>query len=128
MLAAVEKPIPLTLIPFATFSLFHTLTFVRSLLPKSPAAPATGAGAKKSAEGAPKPAAAASDKAAQQAGGAAAQVNKQLQVWIKKNYESAMLFVSYFEVVVIMGRVILGAISYVSSPFIQSSVSYPFTC
>jgi hypothetical protein len=106
----------LTLIPFATFSLFHTLTFVRSLLPKSPATPGTGAGAKKSAEG-PKPAAtaAAADKAAQQAGGAAAQLNKQLQVWIKKNYETAMLFVSYFEVVVIMGRVILGAISYVSS-------------
>lgn len=81
---------------------------MRSLLPKSPAAPAPGAGAKKSAEGA-KPAVA--DKAAQQAGGAAAQVNKQLQVWIKKNYETAMLFVSYFEVVVIMGRVILGAVS-----------------
>jgi len=105
-----EKPIPLTLVPFATFSLFHTLTFVRSLLPKAAAA---ANGAKKG----DKPSAAADKKAAPAAGGPAAQLNKTLQTWIKKNYESAMLFVSYFEVIVIMGRVTLGAISFRNSLF-----------
>lgn len=44
-------------------------------------------------------------------GGAAAQFSKTLKVWIKKNYETAMLFVSYYEVIVITGRVILGALT-----------------
>lgn len=44
-------------------------------------------------------------------GGPAAQFSKTLQVWIKKNYETAMLFVSYYEVIVIAGRVLLGALT-----------------
>ncbi|KAL7008668.1 Transmembrane nucleoporin [Cystobasidiomycetes sp. EMM_F5] len=93
-----DKPIPLALVPFATFSLFHTLTFVRTLLPK-PSAPAKKTD-KPSSTPAPPP-----------ASGPAVELNKRLQVWIKKNYEGAMIFVSYFEVVVIMGRVLLGAIT-----------------
>lgn len=66
--------------PFATFSLFHTLTFVRSMLPKAPAGangakkgdkPGTTAGADKKATAGASPAA---------AGGPAAQLNKTLQV------------------------------------------------
>ncbi|KAH8923105.1 hypothetical protein BT69DRAFT_1350386 [Atractiella rhizophila] len=82
-----RSPIYVTMLPFATFSLFHTLTFIRTnVLPKAPsgssAAPATGA-------------AAASQK---------------LQVWIKANYETAMLFVSYVESVAVMGRLLLGVV------------------
>ncbi|CAD6580631.1 MAG: hypothetical protein CYPHOPRED_001313 [Cyphobasidiales sp. Tagirdzhanova-0007] len=99
-----EKPIPLTLIPFATFSLFHTLTFVRSLLPKPPAA------AKKTDKPSP-----AGQTPPAQAGGMAVEINKRLQVWVKKNYEGAMLFVSYFEVIAVMGRVILGGVTFRNS-------------
>jgi len=49
--------------------------------------------------------------AATATGGPAAQFSKTLQVWIKKNYETAMLFVSYYEVIVIAGRVLLGAVT-----------------
>lgn len=58
----------------------------------------------KTAEGAAKTTPAAN-------GGAAANLSKQLQTWIKKNYETAMLFVSYYEVIVITGRVVLGALT-----------------
>lgn len=102
-----QSPIPFTLIPFATFSLFHTLTFIRSLLPKPPSSAkktdATTAGSKNGAT--------ADKSSPATAGGPAAQFSKTLQVWIKKNYETAMLFVSYYEVIVITGRVVLGALT-----------------
>jgi len=92
-----QPPIYITLIPFTTFSLFHTLTFVRtSFLPKIPtpnkdaaAAPVTLSGGQK--------------------------LSKGLQVWIKNNYERAMMFVSYVEAIPIMGGLILGAITFRSS-------------
>lgn len=65
----IQKPIPLTLIPFATFSLFHTLTFVRSLLPKPPAS------AKKTDKPSP-----AGQKPPTQVGGLGVEANKKLQV------------------------------------------------
>ncbi|GAA5827598.1 hypothetical protein JCM3770_005939 [Rhodotorula araucariae] len=94
-----QKPIYLTLIPFATFSLFHALTFLRtSVLPKPPAA------AGKSA-----PAAAAQPQTA------GMKASKTIQVWVKANYEKAMLFVAFVEVVVVFGRVLLGAITFQNS-------------
>jgi hypothetical protein len=54
--------------------------------------------------------ASAEDKA-KVAAGQAGNLNKKLQVWIKKNYETAMVFVSYYEVIVIAGRVLLGAVT-----------------
>lgn len=93
--------------PFATFSLFHTATFIRTNLPKPPST----AGAKKSTAGT---STAEKDKAAPAAAtqpiGFAANLNKTLQVWIKKNYEGAMRFVAYYEVIVLMGRVLFGVL------------------
>ncbi|SCZ92429.1 BZ3500_MvSof-1268-A1-R1_Chr5-2g07848 [Microbotryum saponariae] len=93
-----QKPIYITLIPFATFSLFHTLTFVRtSVLPKPPSTPAG-----------------ASKTAAPPATGQA-KLSKQIQTWVKANYEKAMLFVAFVEVVLVFGRVLLGAITFRNS-------------
>ncbi|KAM0749625.1 hypothetical protein T439DRAFT_326505 [Meredithblackwellia eburnea MCA 4105] len=96
-----QKPIYVTLIPFATFSLFHTLTFVRTtLLPKPPSTP-------QAAPGQPKP----------QSSPPSFQTNlsKGIQTWVKAHYEQAMLFVSYVEVVLVFGRVLLGAITFQNS-------------
>lgn len=38
-----------------------------------------------------------------------------LQAWVKAHYEQAMLFVSFVEVVVVFGRVLLGAITFQNS-------------
>ncbi|ORY90835.1 hypothetical protein BCR35DRAFT_107887 [Leucosporidium creatinivorum] len=98
-----QKPIYVTLIPFATFSLFHTLTFIRTtVLPKPPATPA---GAAKGTTGA---------TTAPPAPGTA-KISKQIQAWVKAHYEQAMLFVSFVEVVVVFGRVFLGAITFQNS-------------
>ncbi|POY72954.1 hypothetical protein BMF94_4030 [Rhodotorula taiwanensis] len=99
-----QKPIYITLIPFATFSLFHALTFIRtSVLPKPPAVqkPATGSGQAQQAQ--------------QQAVSAGAQASKVIQTWVKANYEKAMLFVAFVEVVLVFGRVLLGAITFQNS-------------
>ncbi|TNY18379.1 hypothetical protein DMC30DRAFT_418872 [Rhodotorula diobovata] len=95
-----QKPIYVTLIPFATFSLFHALTFLRtSVLPKPPAAPAKGAAA----------------AAAAQPQSAGMKASKTIQTWVKANYEKAMLFVAFVEVVVVFGRILLGAITFQNS-------------
>ncbi|GAA5885966.1 hypothetical protein JCM16303_003045 [Sporobolomyces ruberrimus] len=99
------KPIALTLLPFATFSLFHTLTFLRtSVLPKVPAAPSSSS--KNSSS---------SSAAAQAPTSAGARLSKTIQTWVKANYETAMLFVAYIEVGLVFGRILLGAITFQNS-------------
>ncbi|GAA6033397.1 hypothetical protein JCM8097_006731 [Rhodosporidiobolus ruineniae] len=94
-----QKPIYVTLVPFATFSLFHTLTFLRtSVLPKAPAAPAGAA-----------------KNATQPPAAGAAKLSKQIQVWVKAHYEQAMLFVAFVEVLLVFGRLLLGAITFQNS-------------
>ncbi|GAA5872564.1 hypothetical protein JCM8547_006944 [Rhodosporidiobolus lusitaniae] len=94
-----QKPIIVTLIPFATFSLFHTLTFLRtSVLPKAPSAP--------SGKNAP---------SSQVPLGPGAKLSKAIQVWVKANYEKAMLFVAFVEVGVVFGRLLLGGITFQNS-------------
>ncbi|BGP22458.1 hypothetical protein Rt10032_c07g3080 [Rhodotorula toruloides] len=94
-----QKPIYVTLIPFATFSLFHTLTFLRtSVLPKPPAT-ATKSGSAPAAQPATP----------------GAKASKLIQTWVKANYEKAMLFVAFVEVVVVFGRILLGAITFQNS-------------
>ncbi|GAA5882371.1 hypothetical protein JCM3774_004322 [Rhodotorula dairenensis] len=101
-----QKPIYVTLIPFATFSLFHALTFIRtSVLPKPPASKPATAG---SASG-------SGTQAQQQAMSAGAQASKVIQTWVKANYEKAMQFVAFVEVVVVFGRVLLGALLFQNS-------------
>ncbi|GAA5944148.1 uncharacterized protein JCM15063_000161 [Sporobolomyces koalae] len=96
------KPIALTLLPFATFSLFHTLTFLRtSVLPKVPATPN---GKNSGASAAPQPPTSAG-----------ARLSKAIQTWVKANYETAMLFVAYIEVGLVFGRILLGAITFQNS-------------
>ncbi|GAA6020165.1 hypothetical protein JCM11491_005551 [Sporobolomyces phaffii] len=98
------KPIALTLLPFATFSLFHTLTFLRtSVLPKVPATPSASS---KNA---------ASQQAQAAPASAGAKLSKAIQTWVKANYETAMLFVAYIEVGLVFGRILLGAITFQNS-------------
>jgi hypothetical protein len=81
------KPIPIALVPYAIFSLFHTLTFLRTtVIPKalgSGGAPATGSGTPTHP------------------------LSKKLQSWIKANYDYAMQAVAYTEVAILV-RVVLG--------------------
>ncbi|TKA53402.1 hypothetical protein B0A53_04388 [Rhodotorula sp. CCFEE 5036] len=108
-LQASLKPIYVTLIPFATFSLFHALTFVRtSVLPKPPA----GTGAKSTSGSG---SGSGSTQAQQQAMSAGAQASKMIQTWVKANYEKAMQFVAFVEVVVVFGRVLFGALLFQNS-------------
>ncbi|KAJ7597678.1 hypothetical protein C8J56DRAFT_852025 [Mycena floridula] len=84
-----SKPVGLTLVPYAIFSLFHALTFIRTtvmpqFLPPTP--PAT-------AGGQPTP----------------HRFAKKLQVWVKNNYDSAMKAVAYTELIILV-RVVFGAL------------------
>ena len=112
-----QKPIVLTILPFATFSIFHirastsaddradrAVTFVRTtFLPKPPAAAKDG-------------------KTAPAPTSAGAQLSKQIQTLVKTHYEHAvrptfldarltaqMLFVSYIEILIML-RVIVGTV------------------
>jgi len=93
-----QKPIALTILPYATFSIFHILTFIRTtFLPKV------------------SPASAAKDKATPPpSGGLGVQASKTIQSLVKKHYENAMLFVSFVEIG-IMVRVTFGALIFKNS-------------
>jgi len=89
-----SKPIAFALFPYAIFSLFHALTFMRTtlmpqFLPSGPPASAGGSPA-------PHPLA------------------KKLQLWVKANYDTAMKAVAFIELL-IMARVLLGAITFRNS-------------
>ncbi|KAL7410187.1 hypothetical protein BDY24DRAFT_401030 [Mrakia frigida] len=94
----ISKPVALSLLPFATFSLFHCLTFIRAnIIPKfSPPAPP-------SAPGQPPRVLSAPEK-----------VGRSIQLWVKGNYDSAMKFVAYTELVIFI-RVLLGAVTFQNS-------------
>ncbi|KAJ4476729.1 hypothetical protein J3R30DRAFT_3488556 [Lentinula aciculospora] len=89
-----SKPIAITLIPFMIFSLFHALTFTRTtLMPQflPPGPPAT-------ADGPPTP----------------HRFAKQLQLWVKANYDTAMKAVAYAELIIFV-RILLGALVFRNS-------------
>ncbi|GAW09286.1 hypothetical protein F5879DRAFT_940014 [Lentinula edodes] len=89
-----SKPIAITLIPFMIFSLFHALTFTRTtLMPQflPPGPPAT-------ADGPPTP----------------HHFAKQLQVWVKANYDTAMKAVAYAELIIFV-RVLFGVLLFWNS-------------
>ncbi|KAH8120541.1 hypothetical protein DFH11DRAFT_1560633 [Phellopilus nigrolimitatus] len=89
-----SKPVPVSLIPFATFSLFHVLTFLRAnvLLQFFPPQPAVTPGQPAT----PHP------------------VIKKLSVWTKANYDPAMNIVAYAELLIFV-RVALGALTFQNS-------------
>ncbi|KAJ7071239.1 hypothetical protein C8F01DRAFT_1244869 [Mycena amicta] len=84
-----SRPIAITLLPYAIFSLFHALTFTRTtLMPQFlPPGPPASAG------GPPTP----------------HPLAKKLQAWVKANYDSAMKIVAYTELV-IGARVVFGTL------------------
>ncbi|KAI9484337.1 hypothetical protein BDB00DRAFT_775144 [Zychaea mexicana] len=88
-----SKPISVTLVPFATFSTFHALGYVRSNIiptvfpvPPSTASSSSGSG-----------------PVTWQA-----KTQQRIKSWTDKNYDAAMRFVAQIEVVGIMGRLLLG--------------------
>ncbi|KAK4688830.1 transmembrane protein 33, partial [Tremellales sp. Uapishka_1] len=97
----ISKPINISILPFATFSLFHCLTFIRTnILPKFVAAPP--------------PQAAGATPGQQRQLTALENVSRQIQLWVKNNYDTAMRFVAFAELL-ILARVTLGAITFRSS-------------
>ncbi|KAI9635146.1 putative endoplasmic reticulum protein [Dioszegia hungarica] len=94
----ISKPINLSILPFATFSLFHCLTFLRTnVIPKFvPPSQAPQAGQQRPAPQ-----------------GLEA-VSRRIQVWVKNNYDGAMRFVAYTELA-ILARVTVGALTFTSS-------------
>jgi hypothetical protein len=82
------------ILPFATFSLFHCLTFLRTnIIPKFvPPQPPTQPGQ-------PRPAPQGLEA-----------YSRFVQVWVKNNYDTAMKFVAYAEVL-ILARVTVGALT-----------------
>jgi len=88
----------LTLLPFATFSAFHTLGYLRTnIIPTffpNPAPNSTG----------PAP-------------GLATSLSNMIKTWTDTNYGPAMQSVSYIEVIGIMSWLILGVLTFQISPF-----------
>lgn len=77
--------IPITLVPYVVFSLFHVLTFIRTtLIPLAFPAPA-------GTNTVPK------------------QLGTKIQTWVKANYDPAMRIVAYAELVIFL-RVLVGAV------------------
>jgi len=94
----VSKPVWLSIFPFAVFSLFHTLTFIRTnIIPKFvPPPPPTQAGQ-------PRAPPALMEN-----------VSRRIQIWVKSNYDPAMNIVAYAELF-LLGRLVAGALTWQSS-------------
>jgi len=99
-----NAPIFVTLIPFATFSTFHTLGYLRTNI--IPTFSPINSGP---------PAANAASSATPAPTGFSAQISHFIKQWTDQNYGQAMQFVSYVEVVGVMGRLLLGAITFQTS-------------
>ncbi|CAO3609927.1 unnamed protein product [Cunninghamella blakesleeana] len=85
-----SKPVEVTLIPFATFSLFHALGYIRSnIIPTVFPTPRVPAGTNVPATW-------------------QAKTQQRIKAWTDKNYSAAMRFVATVEINVIMPRLILG--------------------
>lgn len=87
-----SKPLPLALIPYAVFSLFHALTFTRTtILPivfkPAPAAPRANGTASPPSTQSP--------------------LAKTIGVWVKSNYDVAMIIVARLELLIML-RAIVG--------------------
>ncbi|WWC58604.1 uncharacterized protein I303_101147 [Kwoniella dejecticola CBS 10117] len=118
----IAKPVNISILPFATFSLFHCLTFMRTnIIPKFVPPPPAGA-------------------QAQRPPVLLENISKKIQLWVKGNYDVAMRFVAYCELL-ICARLILGVLTfrqsfiaplfmvhfvrlrYHASPFTKSAIS-----
>ncbi|OZJ04835.1 hypothetical protein BZG36_02324 [Bifiguratus adelaidae] len=99
-----SKPILFATIPFLVFSLFHCLGYIRTVVFPTffPNNPSANGSAQASGQASP-------------AQNVTAKLSQQMKNFTDKNYGPAMQFVSYIEVVGIMGRLILGALTFRSS-------------
>lgn len=91
-----SKAIPLSLLPYTIFSLFHTLTFFRTnVLPKffPPVAAPAGTTAQPPTQSA---------------------IAKTIHTWVKKNYDNAMFVCAYAEILILL-RVTIGAVLFQNS-------------
>ncbi|KAF8591986.1 hypothetical protein K439DRAFT_1626484 [Ramaria rubella] len=91
-----SKPIPIALLPYVVFSLFHALTFLRTtILPRviPPPPPPQGA----------------TPNTPQQSG-----LAKSIQSWVKSNYDGAMRITALAELLILF-RVSLGALTFQNS-------------
>jgi len=86
-----SKPLPLALIPYAVFSLFHALTFTRTTILPMIFKPAPTASR---ANGTASPASSQSPLA------------KTIGVWVKSNYDVAMVVVARLELLIMLRAVI----------------------
>ncbi|WVR05870.1 hypothetical protein IAU60_002896 [Kwoniella sp. DSM 27419] len=95
----VAKPVNFSILPFATFSLFHCLTFLRTnIIPKF--APRQAAGSQPGQAARPPP--------------VLDNISRRIQLWVKTNYDVAMRFVAYAELL-ICARLILGVLTWQTS-------------
>jgi len=98
-----SRPLPLALVPYFVFSLFHALSFARTnIIPKvfPPTAAAPGPNGA-TANGPPVPA-----------------LSRTIQVWVKANYDTAMMLVARLELLILL-RAVLGVF------FLQNSLLVP---
>ncbi|WVQ97340.1 hypothetical protein IAU59_004451 [Kwoniella sp. CBS 9459] len=105
----IAKPVNVSILPFATFSLFHCLTFLRTnIIPKfaPPPPPASGAGAGAGAGARP--------QQQQQPPAVLDTISRRIQLWVKNNYDVAMRFVAYAELLICV-RLILGVLTFRTS-------------
>ncbi|KIY51345.1 hypothetical protein FISHEDRAFT_70982 [Fistulina hepatica ATCC 64428] len=91
-----SKPVMIALIPYMIFSVFHALSFTRTtILPQvlAQGPPATAGGPPT-----PHP------------------LQRQLQTWVKNNYDGAMRIVAYAEILIAV-RVLIGVVTFQTSLF-----------
>ncbi|KAG2217803.1 hypothetical protein INT45_005633 [Circinella minor] len=85
-----SKPISVTLVPYATFSTFHALGYIRSnIIPTVFPVPSSTASSSRAVTW-------------------QAKTQQRIKSWTDKNYDTAMRFVAQIEVIGIMGRLLLG--------------------
>ncbi|KAK6905678.1 endoplasmic reticulum protein [Kwoniella mangroviensis CBS 8886] len=93
----VAKPVNVSILPFATFSLFHCLTFLRTnIIPKLVPPPPQGTQGQAQAQTPPV---------------FLETISRKIQLWVKSNYDVAMRFVAYCELLICV-RLILGVLTF----------------
>ncbi|KAI1302857.1 hypothetical protein EDD11_005461 [Mortierella claussenii] len=103
-------PMLAPLIPYTIYASLHVLVYLRTTLlpvayPETVIQPGSASHPESDSVSN-----AADPKAAQAAG-----LSHKIEVWIEKNHAAAMAFVAYFEIIGVMGSLILGALTFQSS-------------
>ncbi|WVO17883.1 hypothetical protein L204_105581 [Cryptococcus depauperatus] len=99
----ISKPVNLTVLPFATFSLFHCLTFLRTNIIPKLVPPQTAP-----------PVGSTTDTPSARPPAMLDNVSRRIQIWVKSNYDAAMRFVAYAEIFISL-RLLAGVLTFRSS-------------